>query len=302
MALLIVGVFRGRDQAEGALRELRDQGFDASDIGLALRGGLAQTAGKVQAPGSNTFAWIPDHRVASLQGIGNALIAGTIADCIDREFPGQAQANLTDALTCLGVRREHAEWYDEQVRDGKDLVIVRTDSRGADAQAIMERFGTLEVPSRDRTPGEAPNPRSSSTSTLRTGAASQSTSSTSPSTSSSSRSTTSQGAADRLDQVKAGFDVYSSDGHKVGTVQEASPQCVHVLCCSNLFVQASRVKQVTNDSVVLNVPRDQMSNVDWSSCHPSHQASYAPGGPGYSGLPPQEHEPGVRIPVENGDE
>lgn len=153
MALLIVGVFRGRDPAEGALRELHSRGFPASEIGFALRGGMARTAGTAPTPIPDTFAWVPNHHVSSLRGIGSALVAGILADCIDREFPGQAEASLGDALTCLGVQREHADWYDQKVREGSDLVIVRTDSRGDEAEKIMDQFGSFDVRSGARTPG-----------------------------------------------------------------------------------------------------------------------------------------------------
>lgn len=293
MALLIVGVFRGRDQVEGALRELRNRGFPASEIGFALRGGMARTAGTVQTPVSETFAWVPNHHASSLRGIGSALVAGMLADCIDREFPGQAQASLADALTCLGVQREHADWYDQKVCEGSDLVIVRTDSRGAEAEGIMEQFGSLEVRSGSRTPGWPQSPMGP-TSALSAPTSAQRPISSAP--------LTSQEPVRDLSQVMAGFDVFTSDGTKIGTVQEASPQCVHVLCCSNLFVQSARVKQVTSDAIVLNVSHGQLGDFDWSTCHPSHQAQYQPGGPGYSGLPPQEHESGVSIPVETGDD
>ena len=292
MAILIVGVFRGRDQAEGALRELRNRGFEASEIGLALHGESARTAGTVQAPASSTFAWIPNHHASSLRGIGNALVAGTVADCIDKEFPGQTQASLADALACMGVQREHADWYDQKVREGSDLVVVRTDSRGAEAQEVMERFGTLEVPSGGRTSG-VPRPPTSSTSALSATTAAGLAMSSAP--------RGGQGPVSDFSQVKAGFDVFTSDGRKIGTVQETSTQCVHVLSCSNLFVQPSRVRQVTNDSIVLNASQDQLSDFDWSTCHPSHREQFESGGPGYSGLPPQEHEPGVNIPVEPRD-
>ncbi len=289
MAVLIVGVFRERSQTECAVRELRNHGFPASDVGLAIHGGGTQTAATAQASGQGTFNWVPNHRVSTLQGIGNAFVAGTVANCIDREFPGQAQPSLAAALACMGVRREHADWYDQKVREGNDLVVVCTDSRGAEAETMMEQCGTLEVPSGARTTNVTRPPMGSSSALSTSAMAGQP---------SSSASRTSQGAVTDFSQVKAGFDVFTSDGQRIGTVQEASPQCVHVLCCSNMFVPPTRVASVTTDSIVLNLPENQLGNVDWSTCQPSHQQEYQSGGPGYSGLSPREHEDGTHIPVD----
>lgn len=279
MAVIIAGVFPSRDQAEAAIRELRDRGFDANDVGMVLRGGIARAAGAGQAPGANTLAWIPDHRTTSIEGAGNVLIAGTISDCAGRQTSNQDTVSLSDALTCMGIERDHAAWYEQQVRQGYNLVTVRTENRGTEAQAIMDQFGAIEVPSRQRTPSQTPHAPSNLAGTGP---------SVSPPT-----------GVSGLSQVKEGYDVYTSDGHKIGTVQESSAQCVHVLCCSNLFVPPARVERVTNDSIILNVPEDQLANFDWSTCQPAHRAQYQPGGPGYGGVPPQEHEAGVNIPIES---
>ncbi|HVC33786.1 MAG TPA: DUF2171 domain-containing protein [Chloroflexota bacterium] len=390
MAVIIAGIFPSRDQADAAVRELRDRGFDASDVGLVLRGGVARAAGTAPAPGPNTFAWIPDHRNVTLSGIGSVLAAGTIADCLNRQQPSSGQGSLTDALTCLGIERPHAEWYGQEVREGYNLVTVRTENRASDARSIMEQLGSIEVPSAERTPSEAPispgsatraqeqltrselqsvepgwaicgsdgkqvgkvdevgqnyllmkkgflfpkdvyipfsavervqpnqvvlnvpddqvakehweHPPAALSATGAAGAGGAVAAAGAAATGANAPTGSAPKGVGDLSQVKQGFDVCTSDGRKIGTVRDTSAQCMHVLCCSNLFVPPSRVERVTDDSVVLNVSEADLGNYDWSSCHPSHQAQYQPGGPGYSGLSPQEHEGGVQIPIESGDE
>lgn len=267
MAVIVTGVFPSRDQAEAAVRELRDRRFGSQYIGIALQSTspAVRIAGAPTPPAMSIFDWLPNHRSTTLAKIGNALVAGQISDCLDRTSPSHdGTSSLTDALTCMGIPQLHAEWYDQEVQQGYSLVTVCTEQQDREAQAIMTQFGSLQVPSSQRTPKETPT-----------------------------ASTTG-----RLAQIQQGTDVYTSDGYKVGTVQESDPSCIHVLSCSNLFVPPQRVQNVTNDRIVLNVPHDQMDRFDWTTCHPSHRATYQPGGPGVSGLPPQEHEGGVEIPIE----
>ncbi|HUX86034.1 MAG TPA: DUF2171 domain-containing protein [Chloroflexota bacterium] len=401
MADIIAGVFPNRDEAEAAVRELRDRGFTDSCIGIAARQvhPQARAAGATQATISQPFGWVPDHCVLPLSGQSDIFIAGLIADCHRRE--GGNQDSVAGLLCCLGVNPEHARWYDQQVCEGKTLVTVLTERPVRQVEAIMCQFGSIAVPSRNRTPSSQPeaalsqpaesanqNPTTQFSATTVRSSSRESTSAvkiaelqsvepgweivgtngqkvgkvdeiggdylmtkkgfifthdvfipfnavaeilpnqvklnvpahqvgqenwsqpplavsqqpsstkyatTAPTNVSSSTVPVGQPA---LNQVKPGYDVFTRDGNKIGTVQEASAECLHVLQCSNLFVPANRVERVDNDRITLNVEQAQMRSVDWSTCHPAHRATYAAGGPGYSGLPPQEHSDGVTIPIE----
>jgi hypothetical protein len=271
MAVIVIGIFPSRDQVEGAIRTLRDSGFPANDVGLVLRGGLARTA---EGRGQDVFAWVPNHRSATLPDVGNVLIAGSISDCARRQVPHEGQISLTDALVCMGIVRDHAEMYDLQIREGYNLVTVRTENRASEAESIMRRFGSIEVPGIRPPPSEERPP----TPAVVGGPPS---------------------AATRdLSRVKQGFSVYTSDGRRIGVVQEASAECAHVVCCWDMYVPPSRVARVTEDRLELNVPEAELADFDWSTCRPSPRIEYEPGGPGYSGLPPQEHEPGLAAPDE----
>ncbi len=275
MAVMITGVFSSRDEAEAAVEALRERGFPASQVGVVVPQGAARAARRARATES-ALTWVPRSQMAMLANIGSAVIAGQIAECATREAQGPAQIHLSDILTRLGIEPEHAVWYEQQVAEGYSFVIVRAEDGAAEAQSIMRRFGSLEVPSGARIP--------------RRGAEARRPARGAP--------TPAPSAARDLSRVKPGFDVCTIDGARVGTVQEASPQCIHVLCCSNLFVPPSRIQRVTEDQVILNVAEADLETIDWSTCAPSTQSEYRPGGAGYSGLPPQEHEPGVELPVD----
>ncbi len=279
MAVIVTGVFPSRDQTEAAVETLRERGFSATDVGIVLRGGIARSVVSPTAPDLSPFAWIPGQVATSLAEIGNVVIAGQIADCAARQTPSRGQIRLTDALVCLGIERDHADWYNQQIAEGYNLVTVRADDRASEAQSIMRRFGSIDVPSRARAPARAATLASTAATTRKS-------------------STTSVGD---LSDVKPGFDVFTADGTRIGTVQEVSAQCVHVLCCSNMYVPPSRVERVAEDRVVLNVAESDLDEIDWSTCQVAHHAEYAPGGPGYLGVPPQEHEAGADVPVDLGE-
>lgn len=273
MAVIVVGVFPSRDQAEAAVRELHDQGFDSANVGLVLPGRVTRAARAALTRGAGSFAWIPDHRGIVFAGIGQAEVAGTIGQCAGQQTPTTGAFDLTRALTCLGIEESHAAWYNQQVQQGYSLVTVFTADRAGEAESIMRRFGSIEIPGTERRPAQAPG--------LPTGLG-----------------RAAAGVPGDLSKVRRGFDVYTSDGQLVGTVQEASPSCVHVISCSSLFVPPYRVERVTSNSVVLAVPASELASLDWSACQPEQGTEYQPGGPGFTGLPPQEHEGGVSIPIE----
>jgi hypothetical protein len=67
---------------------------------------------------------------------------------------------------------------------------------------------------------------------------------------------------------RKGTDVYSSDDHKIGTVDDVFNG--YLLCkkgmifTSDLYVPFSAVRDVSNDRVYLDVPKDQLDNLNWT--------------------------------------
>jgi hypothetical protein len=379
MASIITGVFPTREQAELALRELRDRGINAADVGFAWRS-PAMTAAAGAPTGNAPFGWVPDHRHLALTGIGSAVVGGLIAQGLNEgSAAGTNEPSLADALNGLGIPRDHAEWYNQMVGQGYQLVLVRTESRGREIAGIMRQHDSLAVPSAGRTPGVPPEPPipvpTQSAQTTPTPAApppasSQATAAPGPGAirpgwevegsngghigkideigpdyllvrqgtifhhdlfipfsaiqaiqpnrvvldvsrdqvgqqgwqqpppAAATGTAPASNQTDELAQVQQGYDVYSQDGELLGTVQEAAPNCLKVLVCSYMFVSPDRVERIDHDRVVLNVTVDRLEDYDWDNCQPSPGQIYPPGGPGESGLPPQEHTGGVPILIE----
>jgi hypothetical protein len=153
MAVIVTGVFPNADQADAALRALRDERFDPGQVGIMVPGApvAAQaSAGPASAPRS--FDWVPGQQSYDLASVGRVALGGQLAACAASLMTTPSNWLLTEIIECLGIVGEHAEWYADQVRKGFSLVTVQADERTNAAVAIMRRNGSVEVPSDLRTP------------------------------------------------------------------------------------------------------------------------------------------------------
>lgn len=162
-----VGVFSNRQEAEHALTELRDAGFNMDKIsvivqhanpnermsgasvsdtkGEQIEGGAktgastgALTGGVIGLVGSLGVLAIPGVGVATEVGIllANTLIGGVI---------GAAGGALVGALIGWGVPEERANYYNDRVSGGDYLVVVEgTAEEILTAEAILDRRGVLD--------------------------------------------------------------------------------------------------------------------------------------------------------------
>ena len=157
MAELICGVFPSRGQAEEALDALTRAGYNRADLGIALTV-YPKAAARVAGGGlASMRTWVPNEHIVNLPGLGEAIVGGTIGQCVDTL--GDC-ASLADALCGLGVAHDHASWYQQHVRDGATLVTLLTDD-GNRVAAIMRQRGAIQIPAVERDPGDnrvAPNP------------------------------------------------------------------------------------------------------------------------------------------------
>lgn len=73
---------------------------------------------------------------------------------------------------------------------------------------------------------------------------------------------------DEYVEVAYGWDVVGSDGDKVGTVAAVQPHYISVekgfLFKEDIFIPTSAITSVGDDTVYLNVTKDQIENEDWS--------------------------------------
>ena len=70
-----------------------------------------------------------------------------------------------------------------------------------------------------------------------------------------------------IDQIQNGWDVYGSDGEKVGDVDEVGPNYVLVqkgmFFTKDLYVPTSAITDIEDDRVTLNVTKDQVESMGW---------------------------------------
>ena len=168
------GLFYSRDEAEAAVRNLKDAGYDmdrvsviakdtdkiggqttTEDIGNKADEGAATGAVTGGALGGITGLLIGLGTLA-IPGIGPILLAGAEATAIATTLAGAgigaAAGGLIGALIGLGIPEEKAKIYNDRVKGGSFLVIVNgTAAEIARAEEIMrkngvEEFGIYDVP------------------------------------------------------------------------------------------------------------------------------------------------------------
>jgi hypothetical protein len=148
MARTAVGLFNTQDQAQQAIHDLKGIGFADADIGLVMQDrptesahtgtGSQSTEGAVAGGilGGTIGALLAATGALVIPGIGPFITGGMLITLI-----GGATGWLVGGLVGLGIPKEDAGYYEEQVQGGRALVVVRADERIADAQTILARNG-----------------------------------------------------------------------------------------------------------------------------------------------------------------
>ncbi len=120
----VIGVFDDRDDAEDAIKALKEAGFPADQIGVAARdrnaaGALAEETGTEAGTGAATGAltggllggvagWLIGIGALAIPGIGPLIAAGPLAAALGGAALGAASGGLIGALTGAGVPEEEA--------------------------------------------------------------------------------------------------------------------------------------------------------------------------------------------------
>ena len=168
------GLYYSRDEAEGAVRALRDAGYDMDRVSVIARdadkldghdttedvGNKADEGAATGAVTGGALGGITGLLVGlgalAIPGIGPILLAGAEATAIATTLAGAgigaAAGGLIGALIGLGIPEEKAKVYNDRVKGGSFLVIVNgTGAEIARAETIMrhhgvEEFGIYDVP------------------------------------------------------------------------------------------------------------------------------------------------------------
>jgi hypothetical protein len=157
----VVGIFEDAEEAEAAIKDLRDAGFGKDHVGLAVPHGHHGThAGTSQAMdlGAETGPQAYHEFTGALKGLGiggvlgavaallipglgAATVAGVLAGALAGAGAGAAAGGIAGALQHLDIEEEDARYYEREVHAGRSLVAVRADGRAREAAEILMRHG-----------------------------------------------------------------------------------------------------------------------------------------------------------------
>jgi hypothetical protein len=164
----ITGLFDTHDQADRAVRSLKDAGIASDDISIVANGadGVAATDGDDVAEGAGAGAGIgaavggaggllTGLGMLAIPGIGPVVAGGwllsTVVGAAAGAVVGGATGGLIGALTDAGVDERDAHVYAEGVRRGGVLVTARVDEDRADvAQGILQSDDGVNIETRRR--------------------------------------------------------------------------------------------------------------------------------------------------------
>jgi predicted lipid-binding transport protein (Tim44 family) len=145
----VVGVFSQRGQAERAVAALRSAGFRPEDIGVVTRDADAPAA-ETQSSAIGTVASGVTGTVAggllagllgsvvavAVPGVGPLLLAGLLAAIV-------TSSAIAGALIGMGLSEEEARHYEQQVKAGRTLVVVKAGARYGEAWGVLQGHGAL---------------------------------------------------------------------------------------------------------------------------------------------------------------
>lgn len=149
-----IGVFESKARAEQAIADLKGAGFDEDKIGLVYKNEKGETvtdgaagdtyaeegavAGAAVGAGAMalgslavTFGVIPV--------IGPILAVGPLAAALISAGAGAAAGGIAGALVGWGIPEEDAEYYQNEVQNGRYLVTVEANGRALEARDILHR-------------------------------------------------------------------------------------------------------------------------------------------------------------------
>lgn len=159
---IVVALFRDREDATSAIRELHGSGFGREQIGVAMRdrsaeGELAAETGSSPVEGAAAGAvgggvlgglvgLLVGIGAIAIPGIGPVVAGGALASALGVAGGtaaagagiGAATGGVLGALVGLGVPHDEARYFEQGFREGGIVVSVDPRGREADAREILE--------------------------------------------------------------------------------------------------------------------------------------------------------------------
>lgn len=158
MSKTIVGLFRASEQAEEAVRELKNRGFTDEEVsviaakeqeearlreatttfegqdltdGAAAGGAVGGLAGLLAGAGALV-----------IPGLGPLVAVGPLAATL----AGMVTGGIAGGLIDFGIPEEEGRRYEEEIKSGSIMVVVEAESQNADeAATILRESGAAEV-------------------------------------------------------------------------------------------------------------------------------------------------------------
>lgn len=172
MAQTVFGVFSERTDAEDAITDLEEVGYNPKEISIIMKDRkeaqeVADNTGVDVAEGAVSGATtggvigaiaglLVGIGAIAIPGIGGLLIGGPIAaalglsgaaaSTVSGAATGALAGGLIGALTGLGVSEDDAKVYEERIKSGAILIAVPAhDGDGSDAKAILQEHGAEQI-------------------------------------------------------------------------------------------------------------------------------------------------------------
>ncbi len=158
----VVGVFQNRLDANQAVAELDEAGFDKSKVGVALRhpgNDMSDllTAKDTHAEGGAMAGALTGLGLGALAGlgvlagvvpvVGHAIAAGTLGMILCNAAAGAGIAGMAGFMIGAGLPEEEAKFYQDEFEAGHGIVTVCADSRADLAAEILARHGAYNMES-----------------------------------------------------------------------------------------------------------------------------------------------------------
>jgi len=156
MEKTVLGLFRTKEDAEDAVRELRNSGYNENEISIVARRegnegmeGARDEADNSIAGGTTTGGIIGGLAglalgagALTIPGLGPIIAAGPLAGLLS----GTAAGGIAGGLIDWGIPGERGRYYETKVREGRIMAAVRTsDDRVENAAEILRRNGAEDV-------------------------------------------------------------------------------------------------------------------------------------------------------------
>lgn len=157
----IITTFEDVRSAEAVVHRLHDAGFARDDLGWVAKAangeevahGSASTVGSSALEGAEVGGALGSlaglllgFAALAVPGIGPVVVAGPILSALAGLGVGAAAGGIIDALVHVGVPRDEAKRYAEQLRAGAALVTVTVDDDEEETRAIAILRGESVAP------------------------------------------------------------------------------------------------------------------------------------------------------------